>query len=309
MQGTGPTLHTTIIRNKALALGFYDIGFSKAERLEDEARHLEEWLANGNHGTMSYMENHFDKRVDPRLLVEGAKSVITLLFNYHNPSVQVDPLAPKISQYAYGKDYHIVVKEKLQALLQHAKDTIGDIHGRCFVDSAPVMERAWAERAGLGWIGKHSLMINKSAGSYFFLAVLIVDIPLVYDAPVADYCGTCTRCLDACPTGAIVQNKVVDASRCISYLTIERKDELPQEFKGKMEQWMFGCDICQQVCPWNRFAKPHDEPQFLPKESLLEMSAADWEEITEDTFKVIFKDSPVKRTKYEGLKRNIHFLK
>ena len=254
------------------------------------------------------MENHFDMRLDPRILVPDAKSVISLTYNYYTDQKQNED-APKISRYAYGEDYHHVVKDKLKILLQHMQETIGDLNGRCFVDSAPVMERAWASKAGIGWIGKHSLLINKTQGSFFFLAEIIVDAELEYDAHFAtDHCGTCTACMDACPTNAIVENKVLDGSKCISYFTIELKDAIPTSYKNKFDDWMFGCDICQEVCPWNRFSKQHNEPKFTPNAKLLAMNRREWQEITEDVFNELFKKSAVKRTKYEGLKRNILFL-
>ena len=301
--------YTKLIREEAQRLGFEYTGISKAEQLDKEARLLEKWLNNNYHGKMSYMANHFDKRIDPRKLVPNSKSVVTLLYNYHNPEKQSDSTAPKISQYAYGKDYHYVIKHKLKSLLQFIQDEIGEVDGRCFVDSAPVMERTWAERSGTGWIGKNSLLINKQSGSYFFLAELIIDLELEYDSPMKDYCGTCTRCIDACPTDAIIGDKVIDGSKCISYLTIELKEALPTEFQGKMDNWMFGCDVCQEVCPWNRFSKRHNEPAFEPHPDLLNMTKNDWEEITEEVFRKVFKKSAVKRTKYAGLKRNIEFLK
>ncbi len=285
-------------------------GISEACFLEEEAPRLEAWLQQGKHGKMAYMENHFDKRLDPRKLVDGAKSVISLGLNYYTESIQSDPESPKISKYAYGTDYHFVIKEKLKHLLEFINERIGEVGGRAFVDSAPVLDRAWAKKSGLGWIGKNSNLINKNSGSFFFLAELIIDLELAYDIPATkDHCGTCTRCIDACPTDAIVGPYIVDGSKCISYLTIELKDEIPQEFKGKMDNWMFGCDVCQDVCPWNRFSTLHNEPAFKPNPSLTELSRSDWEDITEDVFQKIFKNSPVKRTKYSGLKRNIDFLK
>lgn len=301
--------HTLFIKETAKALGFSFVGVAKARQLEEEARNLETWLNRGYQGEMSYMANHFDKRIDPTKLVPGAKSVVTLMYNYHAEVTQTDPTAPKISQYAYGKDYHFVVKDKLKTLLQMMTDEIGAIDGRCFVDSAPVLERDWAKHSGLGWVGKNSLLINKQQGSFFFLAELIIDLELLPDAPIRDYCGTCTRCLDACPTEAIVEPYVVDGSKCISYFTIELKAALPEEMKGKFENWMFGCDICQTVCPWNRFAQQHDEPSFEPHPDLLNLTKNDWEEITEELFQTLFRKSAVKRTKYAGLKRNIDFLK
>ena len=285
-------------------------GISKAEFLEEEAPRLEDWLKNGMHGEMKYMENHFDKRLDPRLLVDGARSVISLGLNYFTDTQQRDPSAPKISKYAYGTDYHFVIKDKLKQLLQAINENIGEVHGRAFVDSAPVLDKAWAKKAGLGWIAKNANLINRKSGSFFFLAELIVDLELEYDIePAADHCGTCTNCIDACPTDAIVAPYVVDGSRCISYLTIELKNEIPQEFKGKMDNWMFGCDVCQDVCPWNKFSVLHAEPAFNPQPGLLGLKKKDWEEITEDVFQKVFKNSAVKRTKFVGLRRNIDFLK
>ena len=298
------------IQQEVYRLGFSYIGVAKAAFMEEEAQRLEDWLNRGQHGKMAYMANHFDKRVDPRELVPGAKSVISLLYNYHNPALQQDPNAPKISQYAYGKDYHFVIKDKLKQLFQFIQDEIGAIEGRVFVDSAPVMERDWARRSGNGWMGKHTLLIHPKAGSYFFLAELISDLELPPDPPMKDYCGTCTRCIDACPTEAIAEEGYqLDASKCISYLTIELKEAIPTSFSGQMENWMFGCDICQQVCPWNRFATPHNEPDFEPHPDLLQMRKQDWEELTEETFRKVFKKSAVKRTKFSGLTRNIAFLK
>ncbi len=302
--------HTAWIREEAFRLGFSFIGFAKAMYMEEEARRLEMWLQQGMHGQMHYMENHFDKRVDPTRLVPGARSVICLMYNYHTEQVPHDPEAPKIARYAHGEDYHFVIKKKLQALLQFMQERIGEVHGRCFVDSAPILERDWARRAGLGWVGKNTLLIKPGAGSWFFLAELILDVEFVYDHPMRDYCGTCTRCIDACPTEAISpQGYLVDGSKCISYLTIELKDAIPEAFQGKMENWMFGCDICQEVCPWNRFATPHQEPAFEPHPDLLRMSAREWQDISEEVFQQIFKKSAVKRTKYTGLKRNLAFLR
>lgn len=302
--------YASFIKAEALKLGFHSCGISRAGFLEEEAPRLESWLKSGLHGEMSYMENHFDKRLDPTRLVEGAKSVISLTLNYYPEARQADGAAPKISKYAYGTDYHFVIKDKLKQLMEVISEQIGEVNGRAFVDSAPVLDKAWAKKAGLGWIGKNANLINKKAGSFFFLAELITDLEMNYDVnPSADYCGTCTRCMDACPTEAIVAPYVVDGSRCISYLTIELKNELPAEFKGKMDNWMFGCDICQDVCPWNKFSLPSVEPSFRPKPELLDMNARDWQEITEETFRAVFKDSPVKRTKFGGLKRNIEFLK
>ena len=298
-----------LITHKAKELGFFHIGFSKAEFLEEEAPRLETWLSKNYHGEMSYMANHFDKRLDPRLLVDDAKTVITLLFNYYTDQKQVDPEAPKISQYAFGEDYHHVIKDKLKELIAFIQDEIGEVNGRGFVDSAPVMDKAWAKKAGLGWIGKNANLITREQGSFFFIADLIIDLELEADGPITDYCGTCTRCIDACPTDAIVQPYVVDGSKCISYLTIELKDELlPKEFAGKMDNWMFGCDICQDVCPWNRFSLLHNEERFQPSAPLLDLSKDDWQNLQEEGFQVLFQRSAVKRTKFQGLKRNITFL-
>ncbi len=300
---------TYLIKNKALELGFESIGFAKAGFLEEEAPRLEKWLKNGYHGKMSYMENHFDKRLDPTKLVPGAKTIISLAYNYFPEKKQIRDTY-KIAKYAYGKDYHFVLKDKLKELLKFITDNIGEIQARVFTDSAPVLERAWAKRAGLGWEGKHSLIIQKQKGSFFFLAEIILDVELAYDKPfTTNHCGSCTRCIDACPTEAILPDKMINASRCISYFTIELRDELPVEMRGKFQDWMFGCDICQDVCPWNRFALPHKEAFFNPHPDLLNMTKQDWEEITEDVFKEIFRKSAVKRTKYSGLKRNILFLK
>jgi epoxyqueuosine reductase len=284
-------------------------GIAKAGFLEEEAPKLEKWLKEGRHGKMHYMENYFDKRLDPTLLVPGAKSVVSLLLNYHSEEKQQDPTAPKISSYAYGEDYHLVIKEKLKELLQLLNDKIGEIDGRVFVDSAPVMDKAWAARAGLGWVGKNTNLISKQVGSFFFIAELIIDIDLAYDLPVADHCGSCTACIDACPTEALIAPYQIDGSKCISYATIELKESIPSQFKNKMDGWVFGCDICQTVCPWNRFATPHQEPRFNPNKELLELTQDDWLELTEETFKRVFKKSAVKRTKFKGLKRNIDFLK
>ena len=285
-------------------------GIAKAEFLEEEAPRLEAWLNKGMHGEMQYMENHFDKRLDPRLLVDGARSVISLGLNYYTDDIQQDPSSPKISRYAYGTDYHHVIKDKLKQLLHIINEKIGEVNGRAFVDSAPVLDKAWAKKAGMGWIGKNTNLISKKTGSFFFLAELIVDIELEYDIePTADHCGSCTRCIDACPTEAIVEPYIVDGSRCISYLTIELKNEIPTEFKGKMDNWMFGCDVCQDVCPWNKFSVLNKEPTFAPHPELLGMTYNDWQDITQDVFQKVFKTSPVKRTKFSGLKRNIEFLR
>ena len=303
------TKYSFQIKQKARELGFDFCGISKAGFLEEEAPRLENWLKANQHGKMQYMENHFDKRLDPRLLVDDAKSVISLLFNYYPeqrlPEGEDDI---KLSKYAYGTDYHYVVKEKLKLLLDFIHEEIGEVGGRAFVDSAPVMDKVWAKKGGLGWVGKHSNLINKQQGSFFFIAELIIDLALDYDHEIKDYCGTCTRCIDACPTDAIVEPFVVDGSKCISYFTIELKEAIPAEVRGKFENWVFGCDICQDVCPWNRFSKPHQEPQFNLNPDLASFTKNDWEEITEDIFKVIFKKSALKRTKFEGLKRNLEYL-
>ncbi len=297
-----------MIKAEAKRLGFLSCGISKAEFLEDEAPRLEKWLNQNMHGEMKYMENHFDKRLDPTKLVEGSKSVISLLLNYYPSETQKDSNAPKISKYAYGTDYHFVIKDKLKQLLYFIQEEIGDVSGRAFVDSAPVLDKAWAAKSGLGWIGKNSNLLTQQVGSFYFIAELIVDLQLEYDTPVTDHCGTCTACIDACPTQAIVEPYVVDGSKCISYFTIELKEEIPNGFKEKFDDWMFGCDICQDVCPWNRFSKPHSEPLFNPKPELLEMTKKDWEEITQEVFSKVFQKSAVKRTKFSGLLRNIRFL-
>ncbi|HXH19229.1 MAG TPA: tRNA epoxyqueuosine(34) reductase QueG [Chitinophagales bacterium] len=301
---------TYLIKQEAYRLGFSYIGIAKAERLNEESHRLDEWLSKGMHGKMSYMANHFEMRADPALLVPGARSVISLMYNYYTEKKQRDASAPKISMYAYGKDYHKVVKKKLKLLLKFIQHIIGEVNGRAFVDSAPVLEKAWAAKSGVGWMGKNTNIIRPQGGSYFFLAELILDSELDYDGPIKDYCGSCTACIDACPTDAIVMPYIVDGSKCISYFTIELKDEvLPQEMKGKLENWAFGCDICQQVCPWNRFSHPHREPEFEPSDQLLNMTRREWQEITEDVFEKLFRYSPLKRAKFKGLKRNIEFLK
>ncbi|HLT53420.1 MAG TPA: tRNA epoxyqueuosine(34) reductase QueG [Flavobacteriaceae bacterium] len=305
---TSKATYTKLIKTEAKRLGFLSCGISKAQFLEEEAPRLERWLNQNMHGEMRYMENHFDKRLDPTKLVEGSKSVISLLLNYF-PSETQNPESYKLSKYAYGTDYHFVIKDKLKQLLQFIQEEIGEVSGRAFVDSAPVLDKAWAAKSGLGWIGKHSNLLSQKVGSFYFIAELIVDLELEYDTPTTDHCGTCTACIDACPTEAIIQPYEVDGSKCISYLTIELKDNLPSEFKGKMDDWMFGCDVCQDVCPWNRFSKPHSEPLFNPHPELLGMTKKDWDEITEETFSKVFKNSAVKRTKFTGLKRNIDFLK
>lgn len=283
-------------------------GISKAEFLEEEAPRLEKWLSENRNGEMKYMENYFDKRLDPRILFEGCKSVISVLVNYFPSETQQDPEAPKLSKYAYGEDYHFVIKRKLNELLLFIQSEIGEVEGRIFVDSAPVMDKAWAKKSGLGWIGKNSNLITNKSGSFFFIGELMLDAELQYDTAIGDYCGTCTRCLDACPTGAIIQPYVVDGSKCISYFTIELKDAIPVPMKGQFDNWMFGCDICQEVCPWNRFSKPHTEAAFLPHPDLLEMTKQQWKNISKETFDILFKKSAVKRTKFKGLKRNIDFL-
>ncbi len=306
-----PDQHASILKKLARELGFDYCGIAQAGFLEEEAPKLEAWLNKNYHGKMAYMANHFDKRLDPTMLVEGAKTVVSLIYNYYpGQKLPEGDSDYKIAKYAYGKDYHFVIKDKLKTFLSRLKEEIGDIGGRAFVDSAPVMERQWAQKAGLGWQGKNSLLLNRKMGSFFFLAELIIDLEATPDAPmVKDYCGTCTRCMDACPTDAIPKPGMVDGSRCISYFTIELRDELPNSMKGKFENWMFGCDICQDVCPWNRFSEPHHEPQFEPHPDLNEMTHKDWEEITQETFSKVFQKSAVKRTKLKGLKRNIDFLK
>ena len=300
--------HTNLIKTEAKRLGFLSCGISKAEFLEDEAPRLENWLQKNMHGEMSYMTNHFDKRLDPTLLVPDSKSVVSLLLNYFPEETQTNNTY-KISKYAYGEDYHVVIKDKLRQLLNFIQDEIGEVHGRAFTDSAPVLDKAWAAKSGLGWIGKHSNLITKSNGSFYFIAELIIDLELDYDYAVTDHCGNCTACIDACPTQAITEPYVVDGSKCISYFTIELKNEIPSDMKGKFNDWMFGCDICQDVCPWNRFSKTHKEPLFNPNQELLSMSKKDWEEITEEVFRKVFEKSAVKRTKYSGFIRNINFLK
>jgi epoxyqueuosine reductase len=300
--------YSNLIKKEAKRLGFLSCGMSKAQFLEEEAPRLEKWLSNNMHGQMHYMENHFDKRLDPTKLVEDSKSVISLLLNYY-PSEEQNSDSYKLSKYAYGNDYHFVIKNKLKSLLNFIQEEIGEVQGRAFVDSAPVLDKAWAAKSGLGWIGKHSNLLTQQVGSFYFIAELIVDLELNYDNPVTDHCGTCTACIDACPTEAITESYVVDGSKCISYFTIELKENIPTEFKGKMDDWMFGCDVCQDVCPWNRFSKSHNEPLFNPQPEILSLTKKDWEEITEDTFSKVFQKSAVKRTKYSGLKRNINFLK
>ena len=301
--------YSQLIKDHAKRLGFLSCGISNAGFLEDEAPRLEQWLRQGYHGSMSYMERNFDKRLDPTKLVPGAKSVVSLLYNYFPKESQSDKSAPKISKYAYGKDYHTVIKDKLFELMHLLQEEVGEIHGRVFVDSAPVLDKAWAAKAGLGWIGKHTNLISKQAGSFYFIAELIMDLSLEQDAPVTDHCGSCTACIDACPTQAIVAPYQVDGSKCISYFTIELKEAIPQEVKGQFDNWAFGCDVCQDVCPWNRFSTPHQEPQFDPSPELLQMSKGDWHEITEAVFDRLFAESAVQRTQFSGLKRNLDFLR
>lgn len=300
--------YSQMIKEEAKRLGFMSCGISKAQFLEEEAPRLEAYLKKGMNGKMGYLENHFDKRLDPTLLVPGSKSVISLLFNYYPETKQRED-SYKISKYAYGVDYHFVIKDKLKELMHFIHENIGAVEGRVFVDSAPVLDKAWAAKSGLGWIGKHSLLLTKQRGSFYFVSELILDLDLAYDTPVTNHCGSCTACIDACPTGAIVADKVVDGSKCISYFTIELRDEIPTSVKGQFDDWVFGCDICQNVCPWNRFSKPHQEPLFNPHPELLSMSKKDWEEITEEVFREVFRKSAVKRTKFAGLKRNISFVK
>ncbi len=300
--------HTNFLKEQANQLGFSFCGVSKAEKLESEEKNLADWLAKGYHGKMAWMENHYDKRLNPAELVPGAKSVVSLMYNYYPESADNLNTQYRVARYAYGKDYHAVIKEKLSRLLSILQNEIGAFTGRVFVDSAPVMERQWAARSGLGWLGKNTLLINKEQGSYFSLAELVIDLELEYDQPIRDYCGTCTRCIDACPTEAILEGSILDASRCISYLTIELKEAIPDEFKGKTRNWIFGCDICQEVCPWNRFSKPHNEPEFHLSDGVRQLSAGKWQEITEEVFNKVFRDSPLKRTKYRGIMRNIAFL-
>ncbi|MEP6806229.1 MAG: tRNA epoxyqueuosine(34) reductase QueG [Flavobacterium sp.] len=299
--------YSNFIKSEAKRLGFLSCGISKAGFLEEEAPRLEKWLNNNHHGQMAYMENYFDKRLDPTLLVDDAKSVVSLLLNYYPEETQTQE-SFKISKYAYGQDYHFVIKEKLKEFLHSIQENIGDVSGRAFVDSAPVLDRAWAAKSGLGWIGKSGNLLTQKVGSFYFIAELILDLELEYDHATTDHCGSCTACIDACPTQAIVAPHVVDGSKCISYYTIELKENIPYEMKGKFDEWMFGCDTCQDVCPWNRFSKPHSEPLFNPNPELLSFSKKDWIEITEETFRAVFKNSPIKRTKFDGLRRNVKFL-
>ena len=300
--------HTHLIRQEAHRLGFSFVGISKAEKLDKEARQLEDWLNDNRHGSMSYMANHFDKITDPRQLVPDAKSVVSLMYNYYTEKKQQQPDAPKISMYAFGKDYHKVVKKKLKLLLKFINENIGDVNGRAFVDSAPVLEKAWAARSGIGWMGKNTNMIHPKSGSYFFLAELILDLELEHDGPIKDYCGSCSACIDACPTDAIAKPYVVDGSKCISYFTIELREEIPTSYKDKFENWAFGCDICQEVCPWNRFATPHSEPAFDASDEFINMKKQEWMEISEEVFARVFKHSAVQRTAYNGFKRNLKFI-
>lgn len=303
-----PRQRAALIKAKAHELGFLACGVARAGFLEDEAPRLEQWLRQGKHGTMGYMERNFDLRLDPTKLVPGARSVISLAYNYFTPLQQQDPEAPKLSTYAYGRDYHKVVKKRLKPLIAFIGEQFGAVDMRAFVDSAPVLEKAWAERAGIGWRGKHTNVIRQGAGSFFFLCELITDLDLEPDAPATDHCGTCRRCIDACPTNAITPYGV-DGSRCISHLTIELKGAIPEEFAGKMAGWAFGCDICQQVCPWNRFATPHAEPEFTPKAEVMGLTAEEWHGMTEVIFDHLFEGSAVKRAKYAGLRRNLDFLR
>tara|TARA_B100000214_G_C23956688_1_gene623205 strand:- start:267 stop:1184 length:918 start_codon:yes stop_codon:yes gene_type:complete len=297
--------NTKFIKNKAKDLGFSSVGISKARHLHEEENKFEKWLSKGFQGSMNYLEKNLDKRLDPRKLVPGSKSIISLSYNYY-PKKNIDKKNNFIiSKYAYGKDYHKVIKKKLKILFRSIKEKIGDVEGRVFVDSAPVHERAWAKLSGLGWIGKNSLLINEKKGSYFFLAEIICDLDLEYDSPVANRCGKCTKCIDACPTDAITSAQIINANKCISYLTIENKKEIPTELKNNLNDAIFGCDICQDVCPWNKFSKPHKEESFNPKNELSSLKKTDWIELTEETFNKIFEGSAVKRAKYEGIIRNI----
>lgn len=299
--------YSELIKQEAKRLGFLACGISKAEFLESEAKRLEKWLKDGFHGEMKYMENHFDKRLDPRLLVDGAKSVISVLFNYF-PSQQQSTDTFKVSKYAYGEDYHHVMKDKLKQLLEFINEHIGEVNGRAFVDSAPVMDKAWAVKSGVGWLGKNANVLTKKVGSYYFIGELIIDLPLAYDTPTTNHCGQCRACIEACPTEAIVSSYVIDSTKCISYATIELKNEMPDYFTDKMDDWIYGCDICQDVCPWNKFSKPHQESLFQPSQPWINYSKKEWVELTEELFKVQFKKSAVQRTKFSGLKRNIEFI-
>ena len=299
--------HTDFIKNKAIDLGFISCGISKSGFLNDEVNRFEKWLKNNYHGKMSYMERNFDKRMDTTKLVEGSKSVISLLYNYY-PSTKINNDNNfKISKYAYGKDYHFIIKKKLKTLLNEMRNEIGHIDGRVFVDSAPILERAWAKKSGLGWIGKNTNLISKKTGSFFFIAEIIVDIELDYDHEIKDHCGSCTACLDSCPTDALYEPYKIDASKCISYFTIELKDKFPDNLNEDFKNWIFGCDICQDVCPWNSFSKSNNDPLLKPRQELINYTKKDWIELTDEVFKVVFKESPIKRTKYQGLKRNIQY--
>ena len=300
--------NTKFIKDESKRLGFSSCGISKARFLSEEADNFEKWLTKGYQGSMSYLEKNIDKRLDPRLLVPGSKSVISLSYNYFPPKKLIEENNFIISKYAYGKDYHKVLKKKLKKLFASIREKIGKIEGRVFVDSAPIHERAWAKLSGLGWVGKNSLLINKNKGSYFFLAEIICDLELEYDEPVLNRCGSCTRCIDACPTDAITEAQVIDAKKCISYLTIENKENIPEELSGSLTDSIFGCDICQDVCPWNKRSTPHNEKEFLPNKELKKLKRKDWIELTEETFNKIFEGSAVKRTKYKGLTRNIKAL-
>lgn len=300
--------HKDLIKSEAYRLGFDFVGVSKAEFLEEDAPRLENYLKKNLNGKMAYMENHFDKRLDPRLLVNDAKTVVSFLINYY-PDQKQNENSPKIAKYAYGQDYHLVIRQKLNELLEFINNEIGEVSGRGFVDSAPVLDKAWAKKSGLGWVGKNGNLINKKSGSFFFIAELILDLELPSDSIKTDHCGTCTACIDECPTEAIIEPMVVDGSKCISYFTIELKESIPESVHGTFDNWMFGCDICQDVCPWNRLSKPHNEPLFNPHPDLLSMTSKDWDHINQESFSKIFSKSAVKRTKLAGLKRNISFLK
>ncbi len=302
------TYYTHLLKTEAQRLGFLSCGISKAGFLETEAPRLEQWLKNNYQGHMGYMENHYDKRLDPRKLVEGAKSVVSLLFNYYPTDFQKDD-AFKVAKYAYGEDYHGVIKDKLYELLHTLTEQIGAISGRVFVDSAPVLERAWAAKSGLGWVGKNTNLITQKTGSFYFIAELIIDLELDYDHPTTNHCGTCTACIDACPTEAIIQPYILDAQKCISYATIELKENIPAELNGKLNDWIFGCDICQDVCPWNRFSKSTQEPRFQPNETILNYTKNDWTELTEEVFKKTFRKSPLKRAKFQKIIGNIQATK
>ena len=300
--------YTQLIKARAKSFGFQSCGISRADFLEEDARPLEKWLKNNFHGEMKYMENHFDKRLDPRLLVEGSKSVISLSYNYF-PEEKISTLDNfKISKYAYAEDYHEVIKDILREMVTGLQEEIGEFGFRVFVDSAPVLERSWARKSGIGWVGKNANLITKQHGSFYFLAEIICDLNLIPDYETTDHCGTCRKCIDACPTNAIVSEKLIDGSKCISYATIELKNDIPDYFTNKMEDWMFGCDICQDVCPWNRFSAPTKQRKFSPNEALKSFKKGEWKELTQELFSEIFRKSPVKRTKFAGLKRNIEFL-